>query len=103
MSSLNESFFLYIDNADDHTINLRDHFPKSLHARIVITTRLRETKQKYTTGCNSAIFLEALSVVEATDRLVRTAGLDAVNSTVQDVAELIQVCTYSILLIMVEP
>lgn len=92
-SSLGEPFFVYIDNADDPTMNLRDYFPKSPHARIVITTRLRETKQRYTTGPDSAIFLGPLSDFEAIDLLTRTADLGRTSpgSVREDVAELIQV------------
>lgn len=92
MSSLDGPFFMYIDNADVHTMNLRDYFPRSTFARIVITTRRRETKQTYTTGPDSDIFLGPLSEVEATDLLIGIADLDSANSTVlKDVAALIQV------------
>lgn len=50
MSRLPEPFFLYIDKADDPTTDLYDYFTRSNHARVVITTRLREAEQNYGTG-----------------------------------------------------
>ncbi|TFL05123.1 hypothetical protein BDV98DRAFT_653767 [Pterulicium gracile] len=65
MSALQKDFFLYIDNADHHTMKLRKFFPNSSHARIFITTRLREAQQHYGSGLDSVISLGALSEDEA--------------------------------------
>lgn len=90
MSTLDQPFFLYIDNADDHTMNLRNYFPKSNYARILITTRLRDAKQKYGTGRDSAIHLDPLGGGEAKELLLLTADLEVAVGQEESVCELLQ-------------
>jgi hypothetical protein len=40
----NEEWLLFIDNADDPSINLSDYFPRCSHGNIIITSRNSETR-----------------------------------------------------------
>lgn len=75
MTSLTQEFFMYIDNADDSTINLRQYFPKSDHARILITTRLSEKAKHWCPRRGSIMNLKPLSEEEAVELLVSTAHI----------------------------
>ena len=86
MSNLDKAFFLYFDNADDHTVNLRDYFPNSKHARILVTTRFRDAQPHYGSGPDSAIHLGTLSEDEAVDPLRRSAGFEPDDSLEQQSA-----------------
>lgn len=75
-SNADAELFIYFDNADDSTINLRDFFPRSDNARILITTRLRDSHRNYGSGRNSAIHLGALTEDESVKLLTLTADID---------------------------
>lgn len=76
MSNLDEEFFLYFDNADDHNINLREYFPRSDYARVLITTRLRDAQQHYGSARDSVIHLGPLSESEAVELLALVTMVD---------------------------
>lgn len=75
-------------------MNLRNYFPKSNYARILITTRLRDAKQKYGTGRDSAIHLDPLGGGEAKELLLLTADLEVAVGQEESVCELLQVCVH---------
>lgn len=86
MSNLEEPCFIYMDNADDPKLDLREYFPRSTYARILITTRLRESEQNYGTGRGSEIHLGPLKENQAVELLLVTSRLDEGqfdNDTVQ--------------------
>ncbi|TFK98162.1 hypothetical protein BDV98DRAFT_595930 [Pterulicium gracile] len=76
MSNLDTEFFMYMDNADDPDLNLHTYFPNFSHARVLITTRLRNARQQYgygPSGVELAIELGSLSEDEAVDLLSKAA------------------------------
>ncbi|TFL06838.1 hypothetical protein BDV98DRAFT_339 [Pterulicium gracile] len=75
MSNLDTEFFMYIDNADDPTINMRGFFSNSDYVRVIITTRLSEKAHHYSQGDGSVLKLQPLSEEESTKLLAKTARL----------------------------
>ncbi|TFK96986.1 hypothetical protein BDV98DRAFT_658852 [Pterulicium gracile] len=75
MSNLDTEFFMYIDNADDPTINMRGFFSNSDYVRVIITTRLSEKARHYSQGDGSILKLESLSEEESIKLLAKTACL----------------------------
>ncbi|TFK96066.1 P-loop containing nucleoside triphosphate hydrolase protein, partial [Pterulicium gracile] len=75
MSNLDMEFFMYIDNADDPTINMRGFFSNSDYVRVIITTRLSEKAHHYSQGDGSILKLGSLSEEESTKLLAKTARL----------------------------
>ncbi|TFK97008.1 P-loop containing nucleoside triphosphate hydrolase protein, partial [Pterulicium gracile] len=75
MSNLDTEFFMYIDNADDPTINMRGFFSNSDYVRVIITTRLSEKAHHYSQGDGSILILRSLSEEESIKLLAKTARL----------------------------
>ncbi|TFK96382.1 hypothetical protein BDV98DRAFT_576195 [Pterulicium gracile] len=75
MSNLDTEFFMYIDNADDPTINMRRFFSNSDYVRVIITTRLSEKAHHYSQGDGSVLKLQPLSEEESIKLLAKTARL----------------------------
>ncbi|TFK98415.1 P-loop containing nucleoside triphosphate hydrolase protein, partial [Pterulicium gracile] len=75
MSNLDTEFFMYIDNADDPTINMRRFFSNSDYVRVIITTRLSEKAHHYSQGDGSILKLGSLSEEESIKLLAKTARL----------------------------
>jgi hypothetical protein len=67
---------LLIDNADDPKLSLRNHLPRSRHAFVLITTRLRNAGRIYGSGPDTFIDVDALPEKDAEELLMKTAGLE---------------------------
>lgn len=94
-SNADAELFIYFDNADDSTINLRDFFPRSDNARILITTRLRDSHRNYGSGRNSAIHLGALTEDESVKLLTLTADIDPDVPQEGSISNLVQVSMHT--------
>jgi hypothetical protein len=69
-----EEWLLFIDNADDPSLNLSDYFPQCSHGNIIVTSRNSETRVHASNPrCNAKV--SSLSPENAIDLLLEVSGV----------------------------
>jgi hypothetical protein len=74
-----ENWLLIFDNADDINMNLGAYFPRTNHGNIIITTRNQSTRNH--TAPSSSFDVSQMGPADATDLLLKVAGLDSENKS----------------------
>jgi hypothetical protein len=90
LSNTQQPSFILMDNADNPKIDLRNYIPRSTNVHILITTRLQIAGRDYASNENAFIHLDALSLDEAEELLIKTARLGPNRR--EGVRVLVQVC-----------
>ena len=74
-----ENWLLIFDNADDISLNLEPYFPRVSHGNIIITTRNQSARSL--TAPSSSFDVSQMGPADATDLLLKVAGLDSENKS----------------------
>jgi hypothetical protein len=98
LSGENGEWLLFIDNADDPTLNLRGYFPPCCHGNIIVTSRNSEIRIH---GPQSNLKVSSLTPGDAKDLLLKVSGVREEESaeTVTLATNIVEVC-YSLSLIL---
>jgi hypothetical protein len=91
-----EEWLLFIDNADDTSLNLSEYFPQCSHGNIIITSRNAETRV-HAPNPRSNEKVGNLSPEDAKDLLLEVSGMseDGSNETKKLAMTIVEVCCFA--------